>query len=425
MSKQQTELCRLIESVAGPENVTAEPALQMDGLSPALLVKPGSPEEVAQCLRICSDLNAAVVPAGLMTWLECGNPVTRADVVLSLQRMNRVIEYSPPDLTATVEAGLTLSDFNKAAGRERQWLPFDPPGSVNASLGAVASCNSSGALRLGFGTPRDYVIGLRLAHADGTESKSGGRVVKNVAGYDLNKLYVGSYGTLAVITEVTFKLRSLPESIITVAATPKKPVSLAGLAGVITASELQPASITLTNMRLEGAFKAGHEFDTLLLRFVDNEAAVKYQADRVMQACGGDYQTALLGGGHDAAVWAGVAEMDARRECAVRLSVPLSEAVAAYERVSDDFVVTADLGTGTIRVAFDVADKDAAAIIKRLRADAAAQGGTLMIERAPAAVRKEADAWGDVGAAAGLMRSIKAKFDPQNLLSPGRFVAGI
>src|SRR6185503_5913123 len=103
MSKQQTELCGLVESVIGPEHVTAEPALQIDGLSPALLVKPGSAEEVAQCLRICSELNAAVIPAGLMTWLECGNPVTRADVVLSLERMKRIIEYSPPDLTAAVE----------------------------------------------------------------------------------------------------------------------------------------------------------------------------------------------------------------------------------------------------------------------------------------------------------------------------------
>jgi glycolate oxidase FAD binding subunit len=172
MSKQQTELAGLIESVVGGEHVTAGPALQVDGLAPLLLIKPGSSEEVARCLRICADLDAAVIPAGLMTWLECGNPVKRADVVLSLERMGRVVEYSPPDLTATVEAGLTLSDFNRIAARERQWLPFNPPGSAAASLGAIAACNSSGALRLGFGTPRDYVIGLKLAHADGTESKS-------------------------------------------------------------------------------------------------------------------------------------------------------------------------------------------------------------------------------------------------------------
>src|SRR6185369_12085051 len=109
-------------------------------------VRPGSSEEAAECLRICSEHKLAVMPAGLMTWLDCGNPVARADVVLSLERMNRIIEYSPPDLTAAVEAGLTLSDFNYIAAHKRQWLPFDPPGSINASLGAIAACNSSGAL---------------------------------------------------------------------------------------------------------------------------------------------------------------------------------------------------------------------------------------------------------------------------------------
>src|SRR6185503_10325920 len=112
MSKQQTELAGLIESVVGSEHVTAEPALQIDGFAPSLLIKPGSSEEVARCLRICADLDAAVIPAGLMTWLECGNTLKRADVILSLERMNRIVEYSPPDLTATVGAGLSLNEFN-------------------------------------------------------------------------------------------------------------------------------------------------------------------------------------------------------------------------------------------------------------------------------------------------------------------------
>ena len=406
----------MIESVVGREHVIATPEFQIDGLIPALVVKPGSSEEVAECLRVCADLHAAVIPAGLMTWLECGNPVTRADVVLSLERMNRIVEYSPPDLTATVEAGLTLSEFNRSASAERQWLPFDPPGAASASLGAIAACNSSGALRLGFGTPRDYAIGLKLAHADGTRSKSGGKVVKNVAGYDMNKLYVGSFGTLAVITELTFKLRPLPESILTVAVTTKKTQSFAGLARQVIASGLQPASIVLTNMPPD---------ETLLLRFADNEAAVSHQVNWIIETCEGDYQTVLLSGGEDAALWARVAEIDREASCAVRLSVPLSKSIAAYEMVSGESVVTADLGTGTIRVVRKEIDKAAGGMIERLRAGCEAQGGMLFIERAPAFVRRQMDAWGDVGATAHLMRSIKEKFDPQSLLNPGRFVAGI
>ncbi len=233
----------------------------------------------------------SVIPAGLMTWLECGNTVKRADVILSLERMNRIVEYSPPDLTATVEAGLRLNEFNLVTARERQWLPLDPPGSTAASLGAIAACNSSGALRLGFGTPRDYVIGLKLAHADGTESKSGGRVVKNVAGYDMNKLYVGSFGTLAVITGVTLKLRPMPESFATLVITGKNQKSLIEFAKRVLASELQPASIFLTR-RLFADTRFGN--DALLLRFIESEAAVKHQMDWVERATGNDYQYVVM-----------------------------------------------------------------------------------------------------------------------------------
>ena len=423
MSKQQTELAGLIESVVGSQHVTAEPALQMDGLAPSFLVKPGSSEEVARCLRICADLDAAVIPAGLMTWLECGNTLKRADVVLSLERMNRIVEYSPPDLTATVEAGLSLNEFNSVTARERQWLPLDPPGSTAASLGAITACNSSGALRLGFGTPRDYVIGLKLAHADGTESKSGGRVVKNVAGYDMNKLYVGSFGTLAVITGVTFKLRPLPESFATVVVTGKNQKSLIEFAKRVLASELQPSSIFLARRLLTGRFGD----DALLLRFIESEAAVKHQMDWVERAAGNDYQYAVMSEAESESLWAAVADVDARAANAVRISVLVSIASAAFEKLlaTRECVSVADLGVGIIRMAFDAENESAIETIKRLRADASAMGGTLFIERAPEAVKQQVDAWGEVGATTSLMQSIKAKFDPQSLLNPGRFVAGI
>jgi glycolate oxidase FAD binding subunit len=427
MSKQQTELAGLIESVIGSEHVTADPALQIDGLAPLLLIKPGSSEEVAKCLRICSDLDAAVIPAGLMTWLECGNPVKRADIILSLERMNRIVDYSPPDLTATVEAGLPLNEFNRITARERQWIPFDPPGSTTASLGAIAACNSSGALRLGFGTPRDYVIGLKLAHADGTESKSGGRVVKNVAGYDLNKLYVGSFGTLAVITEVTFKLRPLPESSATVVVTGKNQKLLIEFAKRILASELQPSSIFLTG-RLSGVSTDNRiAGDALLLRFIESEAAVQHQLGWVEHAAGNDYQYAVMNEEQSVPLWKAVADVDSRAANAVRISVLVSIASEALERLLaiSDCVSTADLGVGIIRMAFDGDDEYVIETIKSLRVETSAMGGSLFIERAPAVVKQQADAWGEVGAPASLMRSIKAKFDPQSLLNPGRFVKGI
>ncbi len=422
MTEQQA-LTRSITAVVGADHVTEFPDLKVDGLSPKLLVRPGSVDEVAACMKLCSESSAAVVPAGQMTWLECGNPLNRADVVLSLERMRRVSDYSPSDLTATVEAGLTLSEFNALTARERQWLPLDPPGFKSASLGGIAACNSSGALRTGFGTPRDYVIGLKLVHADGSESKSGGKVVKNVAGYDMNKIYVGSYGTLAIIAELTFKLRPLPERTSTIAITAPYRGPLFKIASRLLASELQPASVVLTR-RLVGS---SWPDDVLLVRFTDSEAAVTHQVDWVTQTIDRECDATLLSEDETGAVWTEVADFD-RHSIRLKLSVPLSAVHAEIERIFVthlDCVAAADIGTGIIRVAFDAAETPGADHIKRLRAAAAIANGTLAIEKASAEIRQMADAWGDVGSTAELMRSIKARFDPHSLLNPGKFVLGL
>src|SRR5215467_15237217 len=272
-------LATALEEAIGQENVTRFPDMQIDGLRPALLVRPGTRSETAQCLQICSRSGAHVIPAGLMTWLECGNPVRSADVVLSLSRMNRVVDYSPADLTIWAEAGMTMSDLERTTRKQNQWLPLDPPG--DGTVGATVACGSSGPLRFGFGTPRDYVIGLRLAHVDGTESKSGGRVVKNVAGYDLNKLYVGSFGTLAVITEVILKLRTVPETSATVIATAPEPQTIQSLASRIMAGRLRPASLFVLNQAMASQLGLAARGGAMLVRFTECEPAVADQIDHL------------------------------------------------------------------------------------------------------------------------------------------------
>lgn len=420
MTSTRTDLPKTLASVIGDEYVT-EASISIGRLTPKLIVLPGSREEVAECLKVCADAGAAVVPAGRMTWLDCGNPLRQAEVVLSLSRLNRIIEYSPPDLTACVEAGVTLSDFTAATMKHRQWLPVDPPGFTSASLGAIAACNSSGALRLGFGTPRDYVIGLKLAHADGTESKSGGRVVKNVAGYDMNKLYVGSYGTLAVITEVIVKLRPLADCSATMLITSKYRGPLFHLAKRLLASELLPASVILCR-RLNGLPN-----DALLIRFIDSEASIRSQVEWVKAAVDETSTAASLNEADAEAAWAEVADFD-ERAIRLRISVPLSSVPAEFEKAfvaHIECVANADIGTGIIRMSFDADERFVVDQIKRLRKSVASRGGTLFIEKAPHEVKAEADAWGDAGATLSLMRTLKEAFDPNSLLNPGRFVADI
>jgi glycolate oxidase FAD binding subunit len=427
MSKPQIEIAAALAGIVGSANLTANPVLRIDGLAPALLVKPADAQETADCLRVCCEMNVTVVPAGRGSWLECGNPLRRADVVLSLARMNRVVDYSPPDLTITVEAGITLCEFNDRVGCDRLWLPLDPPGAGAASVGAIIACNSSGALRCGYGTPRDYVIGLKLAHADGSQSKSGGRVVKNVAGYDLNKLYVGSYGTLAMITEATFKLRPLPERSVTVALTAKGAQPLAAIARRVQTSELQPVAFVLTSTRLAEMHSPNQRSETLLLRFADNEASVSDQAEWLRRICNVEYNLVHVSGERESALWNSLWDVDESLRYGVRLSLPLAETLTAYENLFADREgnVTADLGSGIVRATWSGKESDATAIINRRRATAHQYGGTLFVEKAPTVVRQQVDAWGEVGTGERLMTAIKQKFDPQGILNPGRFVAGI
>ena len=419
---QQDELVRALGGVVGQDNVASSDARAAH--LPSIVVAPGGHDEVRECLGVCAALGAAVIPAGRLTWIECGNPVTRADVVLTLKRMNRVIDYSPADLTCTVEAGVGLSQLNDLARASGQWLPLDPPGARDATVGAVAACANGGALRFGFGGIRDYAIGLRLAHADGTDSKAGGRVVKNVAGYDMTKLYLGSYGTLAVITEVTVKLRPLPQWQATIAIAAQDDASLIDLGARIIRSGVLPASVFF----LSGGFgQLGSSSAKLLVRFVDSAETVDHQVRRVREMLGGGFDGTLLDDESAAAGWAAVADVDRCEEVALRISVPISRIGTALLNASqyNRTALAADLAMGTIRVGLEERGFDAVTAVQSLRVKARQLGGHLFVERAPLDVRSRVDVWGDPGASARLMKSLKRKFDPTGMLNPGRFLDGI
>jgi glycolate oxidase FAD binding subunit len=427
--KEAVRLKVSLEEAVGPDNLFESPDMQIDGLRPALLVKPGSSAETARCLEICSRFRSRVVPAGLMTWLECGNPVRAVDVVISLCRMSKVTDYNPADLTISTEAGIAMKDLSQIIKNENQWLPLDAPG--RGTLGGVVACGSSGPLRLGYGTPRDYVIGLRLAHIDGAQSKSGGRVVKNVAGYDLNKLYVGSFGTLAVITDVILKLRPLPAAsattIIEAAGPPSGPQLLYDFASKIMSSRLRPASLFVVNQRMSARLGLTAKGHAMLVRFVESEAAVRDQVNRLKKLGDASDFTISIEDKADDPLWSLIADLDASSEVALKASVTVSRARMALEICERRFpgcIGAADLGMGLIRLGIGHEDPDLIAGIKQARAQIESLGGTLVIERAPSSIRREADAWGDAGPAVKIMRALKQSFDPNCLLSPGRFVIG-
>lgn len=222
-----------------------------------VIVSPASAEEIVEVLKLASREGWKVLPAGGGTWLK-----SEADLIVSTQRLNQIVEHEPADLIAVAQAGVKLTDFNAKLAENGQWLPLDPPDDGRATIGGVVATGLSGPQQFGYGRPRGSVIGMKVVLAGGSLIKAGGRVVKNVAGYDLCKLFTGSFGSLGIITEVNFKLRPRPACEATVVA----PGTAEDLRKII-AARLFPVAAEINS-------------DMLLVRFAGNEKGVAYQLEQ-------------------------------------------------------------------------------------------------------------------------------------------------
>src|SRR5213592_2915920 len=236
-------------AIVGNENVHAATAADaVAGVQPKLVIEPGAERELAEILRLSNEAGLAVIPRGNGTKLGWGNPPTRADLILSTTRLNEIIEHAWADLTVTVEAGCTIQRLQETLAQHGQRLALDPLWPEKATIGGVLSANDSGALRLRFGALRDLIIGATIALADGTLAESGGKVVKNVAGYDLPKLVTGSLGTLGVITRAVFRLHPLRHRSRTLTAKFEAPEEAQKALLAIQASKLNSSHATLSRM---------------------------------------------------------------------------------------------------------------------------------------------------------------------------------
>src|SRR5574341_1781747 len=199
---------RLVEIVGADHLLTAESCFPyaVDDHAPKMVAFPGDAQELSEVMKLASSEGLSVIPWGSGTTIGLGGVPARVDLVVGLTRLNRIIDHEPGDLTATLQAGILLCEAQASLSRSGQFLPFDPAGYKRATIGGILATNSSGPWRHRYGTARDLVIGIRVVHADGTITKGGAKVVKSVSGYDMNKLYIGSLGTLGIILEATFKL---------------------------------------------------------------------------------------------------------------------------------------------------------------------------------------------------------------------------
>ncbi len=217
--EQSNEVWIELSGIVGPEHLRpATPEDAVDAVQPAGVIAPGNAQEVAQVLRYCASAGVSIIPRGGGTQLGLGNRPRKADFVLSLERLNRVIEHAWGDMTVTVEAGCTIDKLQSVVREHGQQLGADPRQPERATVGGVLATAESGTLRIRYGAIRDLVLGVEMALADGSVIKAGGKVVKNVAGYDLTKLAIGSMGTLGIITRAVFRLHPVPRATATFAA---------------------------------------------------------------------------------------------------------------------------------------------------------------------------------------------------------------
>ncbi len=345
--------------------------------------------------------------------------------------MTRLVHHEPADLVATVEAGLTFAEFQTTIGRAGQWLPIDPPDDGRATVGGVVATGMGGAQAYGYGPLRGFVLGLRAVLADGRQIKMGGNVVKNVAGYDLCKLFNGSYGTLGLITELTFKLRPRPARTATLLVQATDIEDLFNGARQLCAGKFLPAAVELLSPPLAAAIgiegPPGHF--ALLLRFAGTTAAVVDQAARAralfphaaFELCEPDehfWRTLAaqpLAPEHKL-IW---------RACVrpTELRSLIADTVADREQSFHSLHWHTGLGDGRLRMLYAVEQgaTQIAESLTQLRNTTQKLGGSLVIERAPNEVKQLIDVWGLRTTTAQLMQRVQQQLDPAAHLSPGRF----
>ena len=461
-------LQKRLAEIVGPDQVKAGPstaAYGVDGVTPALFVRPASEKDVSSVVKACAEAGAATIPWGGGTAMGLGNIPARGDVALALDRLNRIVEHDAENLTVTVEAGVRLADLQSELSKSGQFLPLDPPAEGVATIGGILAANSSGPCRLQYGTARDFVLGMRVVLADGEAIRCGGKVIKNVSGYDMPKLFIGSLGTLGVITQATFKLLPLPVVRATVCGDFAELGQAAGIVARALDSVLLPeamefldsgslgllASATGGTEVVAGASGAcpedarGRASYGLAVALAGSLETVERQA-RDFTKLFQDAQsrnTTCLQNERSTATWRAIRNVfdllpkSPAERTLCKIAVPISrtsEMLAAAEELGRRLCLrtaaTAHAGSGIVQACYVTAPdsppvESLAEGLAKLRQTAETAGGSLTLQAAPAALKSKLDAWGKPGHALVVMQRLKASFDPKGLFNPGRFLGGL
>jgi glycolate oxidase FAD binding subunit len=444
----QNTIVQKLESIAGAAQVCAYPSLETpwqvklrQAVTPssdlACMVSPNSQEELAEVMTCANQQKWRMLLAGQGSKLGWGGLVKEPQVLLSSQRLDRLIDHAVGDLTVTVEAGMPFAKLQAMLAKEGQFLPLDPTYSDRATLGGIIATADTGSLRQRYGGVRDLLLGLSFSRADGQMAKAGGRVVKNVAGYDLMKLFTGAYGTLGFVTQMTLRLYPLPASSQTLLVTGNIS-KITQAREILFRSALTPTAADLLSPHLSALLEV-EQAPSLVTRFQGLGASVQEQS-RQWQSIIQELRLSMTSyvDQEEVLLWKRVQEIRELRDPAVTCKIGVLptdgvEALAMLETIAKKHSLSvsktmgflhAGSGLGVIRLQNSPEDSLGKALAE-FRTYCQERQGFLSILEAPVALKQKIDVWGYTSNSLGIMRSLKNQFDPGKLLNPNRFVGDI
>ena len=437
-----------LAQIASPEAITNETPT-IDGKQPRLGVAPRTVVELAAVVAELDAAETATIPVGGGTMLDLGAPPTAAEVALSTIGLSAITGYEPADLILTAEAGVTVAVLQETLREHNQTLPLEVPLPDLATIGGAVAANAHGPLRFAFGTAKDLVMGMQFVQGDGTLVKSGGEVVKNVAGFGLHKLQVGALGTLGVIATATFKVYPLPKADQTLIFTFEDTDAAFAAASAIRAHHPAAAVVgnTVAQQCLFGAVRGAH---VLLVRFMGAEGAVARQV-RDASATGaevGGIGTEVASDVDGVLLWQQCVDLGSDsapsnvlfKASAVPTEMRLvyADLLRSAEPIEGAVGIVADPLNGSLKCGIRPADGEnqessaktstlakGLSFLQHARAVSQEHGGSLVLQRGSPALKTAFDVWGPSPQGLSVMRSLKQTFDPRNILNPGRFVAKI
>jgi glycolate oxidase FAD binding subunit len=465
MSTASKTVAARLPDIVGAGHAITDPAqlgvYAVDGITPAAAVRPGSAEEVAEVMKYAAAENLGVIATSARTKLGMGMTPRRYDLAVDMTRLDRIIAYDPRDLTLSVEPGLLLQNLNTALAEHKQFLPMAMPYTNRASVGGTIASGVDTPLRQFYGTPRDYVLGMHFVTGEGARGKSGGLVVKNVTGYDLHKLMIGSLGSLGIITRINFRTFPTPAASRGFVATFESADGAVALRNRIAQSPLTPLTLELLSPRVAELFTSSAaariepsvpqpqmlspKHWTLAAAYAGNEKVLeRYAGDlgRMAKECGAK-STAVLDDTTRPSVWGRLREFipialeASPATTIVKMSVlpmRMKEALVAAAREAEAASLpwaAVARGLGVIYFALlpegrgeEMLRRVAAAGNQILAAGANLEANA-WIPWCPADLKSTLKVWGLACADFAEMQKVKKVFDPLGIISPGRFVGGM